>query len=273
MVGQAKIPYIHLMVHAVQFKTGYPPLADGDILDAAHLFCTARSHDELCERAMEVFRPYGYKGFTFAVVRRVKSMYLHARVFSTWPQSTQSVFEQQAYFQICPVIVRSRTAREPFVWDLSVYDKSIEAHRALLKLRIESGVDGGVCLPVFEAFNGRSVLYLSGMGFDSSHRSVLGLQLLAEHLTNRSNALNLADQPEPSGVERFMRSDRELSPRERQVFGWIAFGKSSRDVAGIMSISEHTVNDYIASVMGKLKASNRTEAVLRALLTNQIDLS
>ncbi len=57
------------------------------------------------------------------------------------------------------------------------------------------------------------------------------------------------------------------------MFGWIAFGKSSRDVAGIMSISEHTVNDYIASVMTKLQASNRTEAVLRALLTNQIDLS
>ncbi len=57
------------------------------------------------------------------------------------------------------------------------------------------------------------------------------------------------------------------------LFGWIAFGKSSREVAQIMAISEHTVNDYIASVMTKLNASNRTDAVLRALLTNQIDLS
>ncbi|MGL4438546.1 MAG: LuxR C-terminal-related transcriptional regulator [Bosea sp. (in: a-proteobacteria)] len=41
----------------------------------------------------------------------------------------------------------------------------------------------------------------------------------------------------------------------------------------ILEISEHTVNDYIASGVAKLNASNRTEAVLRALLTNQIDLS
>jgi DNA-binding CsgD family transcriptional regulator len=64
-----------------------------------------------------------------------------------------------------------------------------------------------------------------------------------------------------------------LSVRERQVFGWLAFGKTSWDVSVIMSISEHTVNEYIASGVQKLKASNRTEAVMRALLTNQIDLS
>ncbi len=250
-----------------------PPVAGGDVLDLAHLFCEARSHDDLRDRVHEALRPYGFKGFTLAVVRRVKSVYLHARVLSTWPQSIQSTFEQHQLFQADPVVVRSRSAREPFVWDLSLYDPRDPAQRALIDLRVASGVEGGVCLPVFEAFSGRSVLYLSGVGFDRSQRSILALQLLAEHMTNRANALSLTDQPEHPGAERFIRSDQELSPRERQVFGWIAFGKSSRDVAGIMSISEHTVNDYIASVMTKLQASNRTEAVLRALLTNQIDLS
>ncbi len=41
----------------------------------------------------------------------------------------------------------------------------------------------------------------------------------------------------------------------------------------IMAISEHTVNDHIASAISRLQASNRTEAVMRALLTYQIDLS
>jgi DNA-binding CsgD family transcriptional regulator len=57
------------------------------------------------------------------------------------------------------------------------------------------------------------------------------------------------------------------------VLGWIAFGKSSREAAIIMGISEHTVNDYIASAITKLGASNRTEAVMRAVLTGQIDLT
>jgi DNA-binding CsgD family transcriptional regulator len=251
----------------------FPPLRADDVVDLAHMFCNARSHDELRDRTLSALRPFGFMGFTFAVIRRVKSVFLHARIFSTWPSPTQTSFEQHKLFDVDPVILRSRTAREPFAWDLSIYDESKETHRQLLALRRELEVEGGVCLPVFEAFSGRSVLFLSGAGFDVSARSLLSLQLLAEHLSNRSNALSLPDHDDAAEANRFFRSGGELSPRERQVFGWIAFGKSSRDVASIMSLSEHTVNDYIASVMAKLKASNRTEAVLRALLTNQIDLS
>jgi LuxR family transcriptional regulator, quorum-sensing system regulator BjaR1 len=251
----------------------FPPVDANSVLELAHMLCTARSHDELRDRAMSALRPYGYMGFTFAVVRRVKSVFLHARVFSTWPTPVQVTFEQQKLFESDPVILRSRTAREPFCWDLSIYDERQDAHRTLLALRKDTGVEGGVCLPVFEAFSGRSVLFLTGVGFDTSQRSLLALQLLTEHLANRVNALNLPEIDDAAEANRFFRSGGELSPRERQVFGWIAFGKSSRDIAAIMSISEHTVNDYIANVMTKLRASNRTEAVLRALLTNQIDLA
>ncbi len=79
-----------------------PPVAGGDVLDLAHLFCEARSHDDLRDRVHEALRPYGFKGFTLAVVRRVKSVYLHARVLSTWPQSIQSTFEQHQLFQADP---------------------------------------------------------------------------------------------------------------------------------------------------------------------------
>ena len=95
----------------------------------------------------------------------------------------------------------------------------------VLALRMSVGVAGGICVPISEAFQGRSVLYLSGRGFDRSAESILALQLLAQHFAARAWAL-----------------------------------------------SEHTVNDYITSSVTKLHAPNRTEAVLRALLTNQMDL-
>ncbi len=101
---------------------------------------------------------------------------------------------------------------------------------------------------------------------------MLLLHLIAQHFAGRINVIqgstNLSDKS--GGV--FV-SKGELSPRERQVLGWIAFGRSSKDIGSIMTISEHTVNDYIASAVSKLEANNRTEAVMRALLTNQIDLS
>jgi DNA-binding CsgD family transcriptional regulator len=243
-----------------------------DVLDYAVQFCEAKSLDELRDRAASVFGLFGFRGYSFAVIRRVKNVYLHVLVFSSWPSGPQHTFQQSALFNVDPIIVRSRFTTEPFAWDFSEYDESLPAHREIVAIRQALGVTGGICLPVFEAFHGRSVLYLSGTGFDASHQTLLGFQLMAEHLSNRVNALSLASRAADLPGHVFF-SDRDLSPRERQVFGWIAFGKSSREIAMIMSISEHTVNDYIASAMNKLNASNRVEAVMRALLTNQIDLA
>lgn len=249
------------------------PQLTSDILHgiAARLM-TAGCVESLGAAAHGALAPFGFRGMTFAVVRRVKNIHLHARVFSTWPQPIQSSFEQQKLFQADPIIIKSRTASRAFVWDLSIYDAAISEHAALLDIRRTAGITGGVCIPVNEAWNGRSVLYLTGDGISVDDTSVLNLELLAAFISSRVYALQGQTDFLTGSTHVFM-SVGELSPRERQVFGWIAFGKSSREIATIMAISEHTVNDYIATVMAKLKASNRTEAVLRALLTNQIDLT
>lgn len=134
------------------------------------------------------------------------------------------------------------------------------------------GIAGDICVPVSEAFQGRSVLYLSGRGFDTSAKTILALQLLAEHFAVRTYSLGGHEERGGKQTSHQLESG-ELSPREREVAAWLAFGKSSREVATIMAISEHTVNHDITSCVTKLHASNRTEAVLRTLLTNQMDLS
>jgi DNA-binding CsgD family transcriptional regulator len=56
-----------------------------------------------------------------------------------------------------------------------------------------------------------------------------------------------------------------LTPRELDVVALAADGRSNRDIAGRLGISEHTVKFHLASVFGKLGVSTRTEAVRRAL--------
>ncbi len=250
----------------------YPTISADDLLSCAASMSRTTTVEELRHCVPGFLAPFGFVGVTFRVVRRVKSVYLHAKILSSWSAAIQSWFEQERLFNSDPVIIRSRTALEPFVWDLSIYRTDDPVHAELIAFRKRNGVSGGVCIPLAEAFQGRCVLYLNGDGFAVGERTLLILQLLAEHLYVSLNRLNSLDKAltVPGGV---FKSDGELSPRERQVFGWIAFGKSSKEIAMIMRISEHTVNDYIASAVSKLKASNRTEALLRALLTNQIDLT
>jgi NarL family two-component system response regulator YdfI len=52
-----------------------------------------------------------------------------------------------------------------------------------------------------------------------------------------------------------------LTPREREVLQMISSGFGNKEIAGRLSISEHTVKFHVASILGKLGASSRTEAV------------
>jgi LuxR family transcriptional regulator, quorum-sensing system regulator BjaR1 len=220
---------------------------------------------------LECLLPFGFKGFTIAVDRKLKSISVHAALLATWPKDTNEAYVSSGLFHKDPVMVKSHTAIEAFVWDMSVYDASDPDHRQLMGMRRALGVDGGIVVPVMENMGGRTVLFISGVNFPKCKETLLMLRLIVQHVVARLNLFrthNLWTEPHTAFVK-----ESHLSPRERQVLGWIAFGKSSRDVAAIMGISEYTVNEHIASAVDKLNASNRTEAVMRAVLMDDIELN
>ena len=53
----------------------------------------------------------------------------------------------------------------------------------------------------------------------------------------------------------------ELTPRETEVLQMLANGLANKAIAARLSISEHTVKFHVASILGKLGAGSRTEAV------------
>lgn len=52
-----------------------------------------------------------------------------------------------------------------------------------------------------------------------------------------------------------------LTPREMQVLGMMVEGWGNKEISTRLKISEHTVKFHVASIMGKLNAGSRTEAV------------
>ena len=52
-----------------------------------------------------------------------------------------------------------------------------------------------------------------------------------------------------------------LTPRESEVLQMLASGFANKTIAARLKISEHTVKFHVASILGKLGASSRTEAV------------
>jgi two-component system, NarL family, response regulator YdfI len=53
----------------------------------------------------------------------------------------------------------------------------------------------------------------------------------------------------------------EMTPRETDVLRMLAEGLVNKDIGARLGISEHTVKFHISSILDKLGASTRTEAV------------
>jgi DNA-binding CsgD family transcriptional regulator len=56
-----------------------------------------------------------------------------------------------------------------------------------------------------------------------------------------------------------------LTPREIEVLRLMSDGLVNKEIAGRLGISEHTAKFHVASILGKLQASSRTDAVARGI--------
>jgi DNA-binding NarL/FixJ family response regulator len=66
--------------------------------------------------------------------------------------------------------------------------------------------------------------------------------------------------------------DDALTTREIDVLRGVARGNSNGGIASELSISEHTVKNHVKSILSKLRAADRTHAVMIALKRGFIDL-
>jgi DNA-binding NarL/FixJ family response regulator len=57
----------------------------------------------------------------------------------------------------------------------------------------------------------------------------------------------------------------DLTPQEMQVLSAIVEGKTNREIATALFLSEGTVRNYVSSILSKLSVSNRAEAAAYAV--------
>jgi DNA-binding NarL/FixJ family response regulator len=64
----------------------------------------------------------------------------------------------------------------------------------------------------------------------------------------------------------------ELTPRELEVIRLLAKGFANKEIADMLTLSEHTVKGYLKNILSKLKVADRTEAVTTAIQRGIIHL-
>lgn len=71
------------------------------------------------------------------------------------------------------------------------------------------------------------------------------------------------------GVEAYV---SPLTPRETEILAYIAKGYLNKQIASMLSISEQTIKNHVTSILRKLDANARTQAVINAVKMGLISL-
>ena len=71
-------------------------------------------------------------------------------------------------------------------------------------------------------------------------------------------------------LSQFIVSEK-LSEREIQVLGLISQGKSNKEIASLLFVSEDTVKMHVKNILRKLQANDRTQAVVIAIQRGLLD--
>ncbi len=64
----------------------------------------------------------------------------------------------------------------------------------------------------------------------------------------------------------------DLTPREVEVLRHLAQGRSNKEIADALSISDETVKTHVGSVLSKLQVENRAQAIVQALKRGLVSL-
>ncbi|HEV2195211.1 MAG TPA: response regulator transcription factor [Candidatus Acidoferrum sp.] len=85
--------------------------------------------------------------------------------------------------------------------------------------------------------------------------------LLVLHPAQAAQVTSNGFGPAPARTRELNELAEPLTPRESEVLQMLASGLGNKEIAAKLAISEHTVKFHVASILGKLGAATRTEAV------------
>jgi DNA-binding CsgD family transcriptional regulator len=205
-----------------------------------------------------------HQGFACGVIGLADG-YVRELVNLNLPCSLRDRSSRQA--EPCPVFGRWRKTRSPVYFD-GLQPQSEEHSSwpvAFRGLGLSSIVFHGMTDLFQETCSYFEFANVDGYGPREERLLQLIVPQLHVGLTSSSRREERRARATPSG--------KPLSPREREILGWMCSGKLSAEIAMILGISIWTVKVHVRHVMEKLMVSNRSGAVASALALGLISPS
>jgi DNA-binding CsgD family transcriptional regulator len=127
----------------------------------------------------------------------------------------------------------------------------------------------------FEFQNNSRYAAIPVMFLQSLPESMVSLRPAASASISRNGSTVTSHQFMPANDKENEYPDEfnlQLSRREKQILDYVAQGYLNKQIADTLSISEQTIKNHVTSILRKLNASGRTQAVVNAIKLGLIDV-
>ena len=217
----------------------------------------------------------GFETFVFGIVANDRRPDAESRTFVITDQAEAWIrtYDERAYLEYDP---RVELAGEPgyAFWEARQFDAD-PRHRVFLResarFGIQSGLVIGLCTrdppsyamlgfnrasATFDSWSAEKRLLVAGQA------SILG-KVLSRTVRSYLHKQELLFPAPPM----------KLNLREREILTFAAAGKTSKEIAGTLGIAKITVDMYVGTILSKMGALNRNQAIAKAIAHNLIKVS
>lgn len=215
------------------------------------------SSEEIMDAIAKSFAIFGFENFIITGLPSPRERFERVVLLKKWPIGWFDIYAKEDYVRADPVIRLCRNTVQPFEWSEAPYNREREPRAAEVMHRARDfRMTDGFCLPIHGIGGYEACFSMSGVDLDVPPRAKPALHLMSMYAFERVRQIL---DPLPC------RKVDLLTPREREALVWAAAGKSAADTGDILGITERTVTAHIVSACQKLDATNKTQAVARAL--------
>ncbi len=228
----------------------------------------ATSIEELVKSFDHVVKSFGMdRHCLFEILPQATHWQQHL-VLGTFPEEYIAKFWSDRRTYDSSVIHQTKLSGIPFLTaDLINNPNITDREREAWEKARDVGIIVGISFPVKGRYNRIAGVSLTGDPNVLDEYQIWLLSCLAAGYYSRACALD-------GGVEHLIVTPKTyaLTGRERECLTWVAMGKTDREIAESLDISERTVVFHIKNAKTKLGASTRLQAVLTAIRNVEIIL-
>ncbi len=210
---------------------------------------------------LELVSEIGYRYFVISGIPGNGENLSDLLVVAHVPDAWRKAYFASNFIEIDPVAKRCAAAPEPFFWAQVISElRPNSPEYAFMRKAEEHGLINGVCFPVHGVNGLEAGVSLSGKSDALGASDMRNLHLFCLYAFNRLKSIATG-----SAI-----SVPSLTKREREILLWSAFGKTNRQVAEILFLSEQTVATHMKTIIRKLSVQNKAEAIALALRADLI---